>query len=589
MNRYDDRMIWFLEELVELASSDSSPPETLSQRSIGAYSGVSFELQDDDETGSPVAKKCRGGINIFTTKVVAALDTCRVTDRKAVHLIAAITEALGINVEHLILNKFSIREHRQKVREAKASNIKQVFQNTELNALILHWDGKMLPDLLQHSVVDRLPVVVTNGDVEKVLGVPKLENSKGSTQADAVFDVIEDWGLSQGVKAFCCDTTASNLGNKAGAAILLERLLGNDILFLPCRHHIFELILRCVFECKLPLTTGPNVPIFEKFRAKWNQIDLLAFQSGIEDERVKSIITSDHLENIVQFVRAKLENCQPRDDYKELLSLTLIFLGCQSSQEVKFYYPGAFHHARWMSKAIYCLKIFIFRSQFPMSAEELAAIRETCIFIIKLYVEAWFTTPIAAAAPYHDLEFLKKLRHYKEVDEQISDATVKKFSNHLWYLSAEAVALSFFDEKVPLDVKRNMICELHPYDEIDEVHSKKFQLHFNSIDAFCDTQIDDFVTPQTRNFFIRFGIQDEFLKLDPSVWSQDERYQMGLNIVKQMKVVNDTAERAVHLFSEYNKILTLDEDQKQYVVQLVGDYRKQYPDANKSTVMEPYG
>lgn len=46
-------------------------------------------------------------------------------------------------------------------------------------------------------------------------------------------------------------------------------------------------------------------------------------------------------------------------------------------------------------------------------------------------------------------------------------------------------------------------------------------------------------------------------------------------------VVNDVAERNVKLIEEYNTILTKD-DQKQYLLQVVNEYRKQYPDSKKS-------
>lgn len=315
---YDFR---FLDEVVELGWTDESPSplQSLSQRSIGAYSGVSIESRDEDESTSPAPKNARGQINVLTPKVVAALDACRVTDRKAVHLIGAISESLDVNLETLVLNRSSIRVQRQQIREAKALHLKKVFQNLELNALVLHWDGKMLLDLEQHVFVDRLPILVSDGNVEKLLGVPKLENGKGVTQANAIYDVLEDWDLLQAVKDLCCDTTASNLGHKNGAAILLERLLEKDILFLPCRHHILKLILRSVFECKLPTTTGPNVPMFKRFQDGWNHIDPLSFQSGIEDDRVKRVVTSDHVERITSFVNEKLKTSQTRDDYKELL------------------------------------------------------------------------------------------------------------------------------------------------------------------------------------------------------------------------------------------------------------------------------
>jgi len=49
-------------------------------------------------------------------------------------------------------------------------------------------------------------------------------------------------------------------------------------------------------------------------------------------------------------------------------------------------------------------------------------------------------------------------------------------------------------------------------------------------------------------------------------------------------VVNDVAERNVKLIEEYNTILTKDEDQKQYLLQVVNEYRKKYPDSKKSTL-----
>ena len=40
---------------------------------------------------------------------------------------------------------------------------------------------------------------------------------------------------------------------------------------------------------------------------------------------------------------------------------------------------GAFHHARWMPKALYCLKIYLFKHQFLITIEEETRIRDTCL------------------------------------------------------------------------------------------------------------------------------------------------------------------------------------------------------------------
>lgn len=49
-------------------------------------------------------------------------------------------------------------------------------------------------------------------------------------------------------------------------------------------------------------------------------------------------------------------------------------------------------------------------------------------------------------------------------------------------------------------------------------------------------------------------------------------------------MVNDFAERGLALMQAYNLALTKDEDQRQFLLQVIEDHRKRYPDARKSTV-----
>ena len=72
--------------------------------------------------------------------------------------------------------------------------------------------------------------------------------------------------------------------------------------------------------------------------------------------------------------------------------------------------PEAMHHARWMSKAIYSLKIFLFRNEFEFTKKEEKALCEIFIFLIKIYADAWFTSPLPIKAPFCDFNFLIKQR-----------------------------------------------------------------------------------------------------------------------------------------------------------------------------------
>jgi hypothetical protein len=58
------------------------------------------------------------------------------------------------------------------------------------------------------------------------------------------------------------------------------------------------------------------------------------------------------------------------------------------------------------------------------------------------------------------------------------------------------------------------------------------------------------------------------------IWEEDEAYKRSRGIVHAMKVVNDIAEWRVALMEEYNKLHTTNEEQKQYLLLLVKQYRR---------------
>ena len=61
----------------------------------------------------------------------------------------------------------------------------------------------------------------------------------------------------------------------------------------------------------------------------------------------------------------------------------------------------------------------------------------------------------------------------------------------------------------------------------------------------------------------------------------------GQNIVKHLKVVNDKGERDIKLIEDYYERITKDERLKQYVLQVVAECRKLFPDALKLTLSKP--
>ena len=109
---------------------------------------------------------------------------------------------------------------------------------------------------------------------------------------------MKKWGAVEKIEAMCFDTTAVNTGRFKGTCVLLEQLFEKDLLYLACRHHILELILKAVFDCKMGSTTAPQPDIFKRFQTMWSKIDKRKYKIGIHDEQTKLKINVDDLDQI---------------------------------------------------------------------------------------------------------------------------------------------------------------------------------------------------------------------------------------------------------------------------------------------------
>ena len=100
----------------------------------------------------------------------------------------------------------------------------------------------------------------------------------------------------------------------------------------------------------------------------------------------------------------------------------------------------------------------MFRRQFKLTAREENGLRQIAVFVCRLYTKA----PEAAAAPQHDLQLLKDLTAYMDVNRDVAKAvSLTKLQRHLWYLSEELVALALFDPLVTVEEKRQILTSLH--------------------------------------------------------------------------------------------------------------------------------
>lgn len=563
------------EKCVLLSSSTSSSEKGSSDVSSPSTPTPQPGPSTSKDISSPPRK--RGRKSILDDNLATSLDVAKLSDRKATIVLASTIKSLGCDVSQYNVSFSSIRRHRMNIRQQLAESLKDAFQPQ--TTLTIHWDGKMLEDITGHETVDRLPILVSGKGVDQLLAVAKLPDGKGETMASAIFESILSWRLSEKIKCMCFDTTASNTGRINGACILLEQKMEKELIWLACRHHILEIVLEAVVVSAMGPSSGPEILIFKRFKNYWPKIKQRDFQTAVSEQSTWSCI-ENIAADMIAFANNQLQKFQPRDDYKELLHLIIIFLGGIPDKGISFKAPAGIHRARWMAKAIYALKMYLFKHQLKITVKETKALTNICIFVVRVYAKYWFTAPVSCMAPANDLQMLKDLVLFEKYNQTLAKVAIKKMLGHLWYLSEELIAFAFFDDRISFETKRKMILALDK--EGLESRPKRITLEFEAIE---NKNIEDFVSKNTRKFFELTGVSSEFLQKDPELWEEEESYKSAKEIVENMRIVNDLAERGVALMEEYNKLHTNNEEQKQYLMLLVKDYRQKNPNVNKANFM----
>jgi hypothetical protein len=105
------------------------------------------------------------------------------------------------------------------------------------------------------------------------------------------------------------------------------------------------------------------------------------------------------------------------------------------------------------------------------------------------------------------------------------------------------------------------------------------------INKIHEMHLHDFVTVNSKQFFHLLSIPDAFVQTDPETWQTNSDYLKAEETVQAPRVTNDTAERGIALIQEYGGLLSKDEDQTQFTLQVVAEHRKLFPDCNKTTVL----
>src|SRR6218665_1621941 len=90
--------------------------------------------------------------------------------------------------------------------------------------------------------------------------------------------------IADKIIALSFDMTASKSGMIRGTCIIIEQSLGRPLLWLACRHHIHEVVLKDTYEFLFGPPPGPEIPLFKRFQGRWDFLDKTSFGTLSDEE-----------------------------------------------------------------------------------------------------------------------------------------------------------------------------------------------------------------------------------------------------------------------------------------------------------------
>ncbi|KAG0723910.1 hypothetical protein GWK47_041758 [Chionoecetes opilio] len=481
----------------------------------------------------------------FPRRVMECVDICSTADRlglsdnQVTALVSATLKAGGADLDKFVISTSTTRRNRMLTRYHISQEYMAAFSEDPPKYAALHWDGKMLRDVLGSdpgTTSETLAVLVSGPPAYpegKLLGVPVIDSSTGTVQAEASMDLLEAWGLTGVITALVFDTTASNSGVHRGAAKLLEQQLDRKVFYLACRHHILEVLVGAVWENLFGKVKSPENPWFKHFKDVWTDL------------------TTDN---------PTILHASPRNPLESSWS--------HSSGQV----DG--------QKPVFYEDVSCFAEQLEYDEETVVKLERLNLFLGLFYTPMWMSSTLAADAPANDLQFMKDMMKFKRTDPEIAQAVLQKLENHKWYLTQEVVPFALFGSRLSDKEKQDIAAKRHATEKPDSFQTR--ETYVPSVTA--KTTLADLVGPESHLLLDTLGIEYDWLLQPVATWPRSDDYSKALEYVSNVKVVNDIAERGVKMMTDFANIITTDSQQKQYLLQTVEYNRERFDSFKKQTL-----
>ncbi|XP_065680271.1 uncharacterized protein LOC124806608 isoform X1 [Hydra vulgaris] len=464
---------------------------------------------------------------------------------------------------------------------------------------IIHFDGKTLFEINQGKRLknERLAVLVNIEGVSHLLGVPALPSSSGENMYIGIMKILEEYDLISKVCGVCFDTTSSNTGSKKGSLTRIAREVDKYLLLLACRHHIIE--LRMVHFCEAVIkenSVGPENPLFVKFKHMFENPNFKYDENNLTSldwKTVEGTVLKEAARKTLDYCETYItKKCNMRNDRRELAELTMQYLS--PSAHFKLQKTGAVHHARFLGKSLYYLKLQLLCKQLTF-VQENDNLREDlkliCEFIVCFYTRWYLQAHKAIQSPASDLDAIFQMKEYKKVcsNAEAVDAVLASLYKHTWYLDSTIIPLALLDKNISMDKKTAIADALLSFQMPDPdffKHRSKDRIdEINIINNMKVPTLSLLVNEFSYLIFSMIGLDNQrvrdWLSLPPQYWHTQSSFKNFENFAKMLIVVNDHSERAIGMMQKFvqrfeneddkqNRLLTVDKVRSTFKVFGVG-------------------
>ena len=305
-------------------------------------------------------------------EVLAAADACQLSDNTVCRILAPVAKLAGLSPDQVVLSKGTVRRKR---REEREKGSQEVLIKIELmfrgEVVTLGWDEKKMLNKVKESVQSKVTVkrdemlgIVISCPAYpegKTVAIIPMEKGKGrgADVAERTWQELVKAGLAKlsfGGLAF--DTTSKNSGVIKGAAKLLQvNFIKTELLYLACRHHIFEILLGAVWGLLMGETKSSEDSFCNKVSGEFPKVDTsLPFKVLPPLDPALPPAIEQMREASISFLNSLLTNPNtrdqiPREDYRESFELALVMLGsppARWAEQARWRKCGATSHARYL-------------------------------------------------------------------------------------------------------------------------------------------------------------------------------------------------------------------------------------------------